>query len=189
MIDLIQIAKAATEATGGVAQAKTSGEILGTLGINWKLFVAQLINFAIILAVLWKWVFIPVAKKLQERTEKIEKSLNDADRIEKEKREFASWREEQTGKARAESLNIISKAATDAQKTKQDILQKAKEEQNKLVEQAKNQIISEKQQVLEEAKGEIAEIVTQAAEKILRRKLDDKEDKRLIEKSLSDLKR
>ncbi len=188
MIDFIQVAHAATEAMAGTTDTKEIGGILGTLGINWKLFIAQLINFGIILAVLWKWVFIPVAKKLQERTEKIEKSLNDVDRIEKEKQEFTSWRQEETNKARIESQVIISNSVTDAEKVKQDILQKAKEEQNKLVEQAKSQIASEKQRALEEAKGEMAELVTSASEKILRKKLDEKTDSELIRESIESVK-
>src|SRR5574340_228833 len=93
---LIPVAYAAEEAA---SEASNQG-LAGTLGINWKLFIAQLVNFGIILAVLWKWVFIPVAKNLAARTEKIEKSLNDADRIAREKEEFAKWREAEMTKVR-----------------------------------------------------------------------------------------
>ncbi|PIR96224.1 MAG: ATP synthase F0 subunit B [Candidatus Doudnabacteria bacterium CG10_big_fil_rev_8_21_14_0_10_42_18] len=194
---LIKTAHAATESiqhaepvVAEVAQhAAEAGDdgVLGTLGINLKLFIAQLVNFGVILLVLWKWVFNPVAKKLTERTEKIEKSLNDAGRIETEKQEFQTWREEEMSKARSEAYGVISKASSDAQIVQTEVLQKTKEEQTKLVEQAKAQIESEKNLALEQAKGELAEIVTAATEKILRKKLDDKEDDRLIKESLKSI--
>lgn len=184
MIDLnilsipIAHAQEATQSTSPVA----------VLGLNWQLFVAQLINFAVILFILWKWVFTPVAKKLQERTDKIEKAMRDANTTEKEKQEFAVWKEAEMRKTRQEASGIITAAQVDATKAKDEILKQSKEEQLKLVEQAKKQIEQEKNLQLQSAKSELADIVTQAAEKILRKKLDEKSDKELIKDSLSGIK-
>src|SRR3990167_8006954 len=127
MIDLFNIAQAAAEAT-----AESAGGI-GSLGINLKLFIAQLINFGIILLVLWKWVFTPVAKKLTERTEKIEKSLNDADRITKEKEDFGKWKETEMVRVRSQSAAIVAAAEMQAQKAKAEIEKQTKENQEKIV--------------------------------------------------------
>lgn len=178
---LIPIAHAAEEAA-------TEGGIAGTFGIDWMKFVAQLINFGIVLFILWKWVFGPVTKKLQERTDKIEKAMRDANSTEKEKQEFAVWKQQEMTKAKTEANSIINSAQSEAGKVKEDILKQAKEEQLKLVEQSKKQIEQEKAQALSSAKSELADIITTATEKILRQKLDDKKDKDLITKSLSSLK-
>ncbi|MCL5666696.1 MAG: F0F1 ATP synthase subunit B [Patescibacteria group bacterium] len=170
------------------AEEASSGGVMETLGINWKLFLAQIVNFGIILLVLWKWVFIPVAKKLQERTDKIEKSLNDAERIEKEKKEFEAWKNEQMANARKEAGSIITAAQADAGKAKEQILREAKTEQQKIVDQAKQQIEEEKTHALSQAKTEIANMVTVAAEKILRGKLNEKNDQELIKESLAQTK-
>lgn len=150
--------------------------------------MAQLVNFGIILLVLWKWAFIPVAKKLGERTDKIEKSLNDAQRIEKEKQEFHTWREQEMGKARKEASAIITSAQTEANVAKSQIMQQAKTEQEKMVKQVQEQIQTEKQQALADIKGQVADIITTAAEKILRKSLDEKADKELIKESLKSIK-
>lgn len=174
---IIPIAQAAEEAKNvGVAE---------TLGVNWMLFLAQLVNFGILLFVLWKFAFNPVAKKLQERTEKIEKSLNDAERIAKEKLEFEQWRQVEMSKARQEASSIVTSAQTEAGKAKQVILEQTKIDQQKLVDQAKAQITSEKNKALSDAKGELADLVTNATEKILRKKLDGKHDQEYIKESLS----
>jgi len=184
-INLIHIARAATEAA---AQEASSGGVIGTLGLNLKLFIAQLINFGIIVLILWKWVFNPVARKLTERTEKIEKSLNDADRINKEKQEFEAWREQEMSKARKQANEIITASQTESIKVKDQILQETKMQQEQLAKQAKQQIQMEKEKSLQSIKNDVADMVTQAAEKILRGKLDDKKDKELIKNSLDNIK-
>ncbi len=162
--------------------------VAGTLGLNAIYFIGQLVTFSIVLLVLWKFVFNPVAKKLTERTEKIEKSLNDATRIEKEKQEFAVWKNQEMTKARQEASSIVTSAQTEAGHAKQQILDQTKIDQQKLIDQAKSQIESEKSRVLSEAKGELADMVTNATEKILKKKLDGKADQELIKESLQGIK-
>lgn len=158
--------------------------IVGLFGLNWKLFLAQLVNFGIILFILWKFVFGPVIKGMQDRTSKIENALNDSDRIEKEKLEFETWKQGEMSKARTEAGQIISEAKTTAESTKQNILEQAKQEQNNLLEKAKQQLEAEKQKVVQEAKAEIANLVVSSTEKILKAKLDSKTDAKLIAESL-----
>lgn len=174
---LIPVARAAEEPAGGIA----------SLGVNLKLFIAQLINFGILLFVLWKFAFTPVSKKLSERADKIEKSLNDADRIAKEKQEFQAWREQEMSKARAEASAIVTAAQTEAGKAKQQVLSETKQQQEKLVSEAKQQIENEKTRQLSEAKSELANMITTASEKILRKKLDSKADQELIKESLKNI--
>ena len=63
-IEFISEANKAVEATGG----------LGTLGINGKIFLAQLVNFVLVLIVLWRWAFTPIVKILDKRRDQIAKS-------------------------------------------------------------------------------------------------------------------
>jgi F-type H+-transporting ATPase subunit b len=177
---------AAYAASEAAAEAKNVG-LAGTLGIDWKLFIAQLVNFGIILGILWKWVFIPVARKLEERTTKIEQSLTDADRITTEKREFETWRQQEMNKARQEASGIVTDAQNDASKARQAIVEQTKQEQQKLVDQAKQQIESQKNKALAEAKSEMANLVVLASEKILRKKLDSKTDQEYIKDSLKSI--
>ena len=169
------------------AQETSAPSGIATLGLNAKLFIAQLINFAVVLFVLWKWVFTPVAKKLTERTEKIEKAMRDAASTEKEKQEFAVWKEREMSNARKEASTIITGAQTEATKAKDQIVAKAKEEQQKVVDDAKKQIEQEKNQQLQSAKSELADIITNATEKILRSKLDKNKDQELIKDSLKNI--
>ncbi len=169
------------------AEEAAKGGVAGTLGLNLTYFIGQLITFSIVLFILWKFVFGPVAQKLQERTERVEKSMNDADRITKEKAEFEHWRQEEMNKARKEASEIVNKSQNDATKAREDILHKTKEDQQKLVDQAKQQIEQEKNQALTSAKSQLADLVINAAEKILKSKLDDKKDAELVKETLKNI--
>ncbi len=184
MIDLINIAKAASEVAAEAGAHESTGAI-GTLGLNLKYFIAQLVNFSIILFVLWKWVFTPVAKKLTERTEKIEKAMRDAEGTEKAKNEFALWKDTEMVRVRSQASAIITSAESEAVKAKDKIMQDAKTEQERAILHAREQIEQEKQTAIREVKSEMADLVTLATEKILKEKLDGNKDKELIKESLS----
>lgn len=52
-------------------------EALDSLGIDWKLFIAQVINFIVLLLVLWKFLYGPIVSMLSDRKKKIEQGLKD----------------------------------------------------------------------------------------------------------------
>ncbi len=161
--------------------------LIGMFGINWKLFLAQMINFGIVLFVLWKWVWKPVTSNMEERTKKIEESLINADRITEEKTEFEAWKETEMGKARQEATAIISEAKTQAETVKNDILEKAKLEQQALLEKGARELTQQKEQAIADAKSELADLVVGAAEKLIREKVDKKADQKLISQALKEL--
>lgn len=175
-------AHAAAEAAQETGAESAGG--IGSLGINLKLFIAQLINFGIILLVLWKWVFTPVAKKLTERTERVEKAMRDASDVEKAKNEFFTWKDTEMVRVKSQATAIITAAQSEAGKAKQQIMDEAKKEQEKVIIQAKVKIEEEKNQALREVKAQMADLVTLATERIIKEKLDSSKDKELIKESL-----
>jgi len=162
--------------------------IVGTFGINWMLFLAQLINFGIVVFVLKKFAFGPIAKKLQERSEKIEIALQDAKKIELEKEQFEQWKNEEMQKSRKEAAGILTGAEKEAEILKTETLNQTKKEQEKLVNQAKAQIEHEKTLTLQSAKTELADIITTTSEKILKEKLTGEKDQKLIKGLLGKMK-
>ena len=47
------------------------GEIAGKFGLNWPFFIAQLLNFLIVLFVLKKFAFGPIQALLEQRRQRI----------------------------------------------------------------------------------------------------------------------
>ncbi len=182
---IVKVAYAAKETTAEAENANPG--LLGTFGINWKLFIAQLINFSIVVFLLSKYVFGPISKKLSERSEKIQIALDDAKRIEEEKAEFEAWKTDAETKARQEASNIITSATTEAEMQKKQILEQTRLEQSKIVAGAKAQIADEEAKMVSSVKGEMADMITKATEKVLHEKIDPKKDSELIKKALKEI--
>jgi F-type H+-transporting ATPase subunit b len=168
------------------ADATTTAQpnVLTMLGIDWKLFLAQLVNFAIVLLVLWKWVFTPLSKKMAERTERIEKSLREADDIKKLHEDAEKERLEMVKQARFEVSGIIAAGEVSAQKIKEDIISEARSNADRIIEDTHRNIEDQKIAMLKEIRIEASELIVSATEKILLEKLDGKKDKEIIERSL-----
>lgn len=173
---------------GRTVEPITEPNFIATLGLNWKLFLAQLVNFGIVVFILWKWVFRPVVSALESRRKKIEDSVKHAEEIEKRMQESQSERENLIVQARKEAEDIGKKAQTAAESTKKEIMEHAKAESERILNQTKAAVAAEKDQMLKEVREEIATLVVGASEKIIREKLDEKKDKELISGALWGLK-
>ena len=179
-IHLINIAQAAEEAS----QEATGQSVTAILGIDWKLFVAQLINFGLVLFVLWKWVYKPLVKILNERTNKIDKSLREAQEIEKRLGETKVEQENILTKSRQEAAIILERAEKEAGEAKDKMMQEAEDKINKQLEVARQKLSEEKEKIAKEIKLEVAGLVEQALEKIVPEHLGEKADKKNIKKIL-----
>ncbi len=169
------------------AAEEASEGFVGLFGLNWPLFIAQLINFTIILFVLWKWVWDPVTKGLADRNEKIDNSLKEAERINNERAEFDTWKQGEMAKVRQEASGVLNEAKTTAETLRKQTLEQTKLEQNKLVEQTQTKLAQEKNKLVDEAKKEIAGLIIQSTEVILQEKLTTKRDQEMIDKALKQL--
>ncbi len=163
-------------------------EVLGTLGIDWKLFLAQLVNFGIVLFIFWKWVVKPLGTTLTERQKRIEAGLSNADRMDEEKKKFEEWKTAEMKKIRTESDHILRTTTDTANKIKQETIVDAQNQAKKLVEQARMSIEAEKVQSMKEVRQEVATLVVAASEKILHGKLDGKKDQEFIAETMKGMK-
>ncbi|MGE5392525.1 MAG: F0F1 ATP synthase subunit B [Candidatus Saccharibacteria bacterium] len=166
------------------AASEAKPGLLGTLGINWKLFLAQLVNFAIVLFVFWKWIVKPLGSTLMARQEKIEAGLKHAEEQEAGRKNFETWKADEMKKARTEAEHIIKTASSAAEKLKQETMSQASAQSAKLLEQTKAELAMQKETMLKEVRSEVAGLVVAASEKILKEKLSDKKDLDLIKQNL-----
>jgi F-type H+-transporting ATPase subunit b len=160
-----------SEPTGGLA----------TLGINLPVFIAQLVNFLLVLLVLWKFAYKPIVRMLDERSKKIEESVSRAKEIEQRLFAMDAEQQEVLSQAKADASRILDLARLDAEKRKHDLLESAKREVERVVVQGKEQLKTEKQQMIREAKAELIDIALIATKKILEETIDEKKSHTLAE--------
>ena len=156
--------------------------LIETFHIDVKILISQIINFAIVFAVLYYFALKPLLKNMNERSKKIEKSLSDAERIEEALKKAEEERKEILSRAKKEAGVIVEQAAMHAEVKKNEMLERAKEEIGQVINKEKEKIRTEKEQVLKELKAEVTSLVIAVTEKVLGEKVDDKIDQNLIKK-------
>lgn len=151
-----------------------------TFHIDWKIIIAQAINFVIVLFVLYFLLIKPLKKMMGERTKKIEGGLNDAkinaELLSKTKNEYA----EILSKAKIEANEIFQEGKKEAETKKALMIENAKKEVDNMIINGKKILESEKAKIIEEAKGEIVSLVVLATEKLLESHADEKFDSKTI---------
>lgn len=145
-------------------------EALANIGVDWKLLLAQVVNFGILLFVLKRYAYQPMLKMMDERTAKIERGLLDAEAAQVKLREMEEKEKAVLMEARAEAKKIL--VETDEAAKKRDALKVAETEERvkKLLADAEVKISDDRSKMLADAKGELAETVLLAVEKILKEK-------------------
>jgi len=166
-------------------QVAESVGVLGSLGIDGKIFLAQLVNVGVVMLVMWRWVYRPLLKVMDERTQKIEKGLRDAEESAALKQRAEQDKEQVILEARLKAKDIIEEARTAAQAQGEAMVSKAKAEVEKIVGQGREQLARSKSVMLEEAKHELGDLLVLAVAKVTDEKLDLKKDEELIKKSLA----
>lgn len=155
-------------------------DLIHKLGIDWKLLVAQIVNFAILLFLLKKFLYKPLINLMNNRRQKIVQGLEKAKRGEEEFQKIQELREKELAKIQKEAETIIQKAKEVGDKKQQEILKEAEEKTKKVIEEAKGRIEIEKEKMLKEVRQDIANLVVGATEKILKEKVDKNKEKEMI---------
>jgi len=162
-------------------------ELIRKLGIDWKLLLAQIVNFVILFLVLKKFLYKPLINLMNRRREKIIDGLEKAKRGEEEFAKIAELKERELAKIQKEAEGLIQKAKEIGDKKQHEILKEAEEKTKKIVEEARGRIEIEKEKMLKEVRQDIANLVVNATEKILKEKIDEKKDKELINQAIGKL--
>jgi F-type H+-transporting ATPase subunit b len=148
-------------------------EIFAKLGIDWRLLVAQGVNFAILLLLLKRFAYRPMLTFLEERAKRIEQGLDDAKEAKKTLQTMKEQEADMLHKAQAQAKQIIEEARQEGKLQGEQLHQKAKADAEAMMEQAKQSLLLEKEALMREARTEIAEVVLLATEKVLMNRLQE----------------
>lgn len=143
------------------------GEILQAFGIDGRLIVIQIFNFAILAGALWYFLYTPVLKLLAEREAKVQKGIKDAEDAAKALSEADDEKTSIIKEARTEASAIVQKGTKHAEEKQKAILDEAQEKARRQAEQSEARAEEIKAQALKASEGEIAKLAILGAEKVL----------------------
>lgn len=157
------------------------------LSPNLGLVFWTAVVFLVVLGILWKYAWGPIAEALDTREEHIDESLQRAEVALAEAKKVQSENTESRREAEQQSQRIVHEARAAAEELREEERQNTREQIRRMQEQAQKEIEREKQSALDDLRDEVAVLAIQAAEKILQENLDDTRQRRLVDEFISDL--
>ena len=164
------------EDTGGIA----------ALGIHLPSLVVYLVNFLILLGILYAFAYKPVLRMLDARQERIRESLERADRVAQEAQQARAEMERQLEQARRESQEMLEQARRMAERYREEERASARQEVEAYLARAREEIARERDAALEDLRRHFAELAVRAAERIVERSLDPSAHRDIIERVLEE---
>jgi F-type H+-transporting ATPase subunit b len=146
--------------------------IISTFHIDWKIIIAQALNFGVVFVVLYIFALKPLSKLMAERSENIKKGISDAKTNAVLLAETRAEYDAAIVKAKSEADKIFQEGKKEAENKKMSMLEEAKKEVAVVIENGKKTLEAEKVKMVEEAKKEVVNLAMLATEKLLKNKQD-----------------
>ena len=142
------------------------------LGFNLPTLVVYVVNFGILLGVLYVFAYKPLLKAMDQRTERIRESLEAADKAAEEASNAQAAVEEQLTEARREGQRLLDQAREAANRFREEEMGRARGEAESFVERAKADIQQERESALTEGRIAFGDLAITAAERVIKRTVD-----------------
>jgi len=146
--------------------------IISTFHIDWKIIIAQAVNFGVVFTVLYIFALKPLNKLMQERSEKISKGVEDAKQNEELLKACRADYDEVIKKAKNEAYVFSEKAKKEREIEKSASIENTKKEVEAIIQNGKKMMENEKVKMVEDAKKEIVSLTMLATEKLISSKKD-----------------
>lgn len=169
------------------AEGVSEGGIAGTFGVNKYMFTAQVINFCIVAAVLYKFAFKPVLKTLDERQKKIADGLQYAEEMKTRLAEAEKQHAEKLKEAATQASKIINDARDAAKAFSEKQSQEAVAKAEDIIKKAQEATALEHQQMLADLRKEVSELVVKTTEQVLNKNLSDADKSNFSEAAAKEL--
>ncbi|WP_438765505.1 F0F1 ATP synthase subunit B [Kushneria sp. TE3] len=156
------------------------------MNINLTL-IGQMIAFAIFVWFCMKYVWPPITQALNERQQRIQDGLEEADRARAELHKANEQAEETLRESREEAARILDKTRARANQMIEEARNDARAEGERMIENARSEIDSEIQQAKGELRAQVATLAIQGAERILESSIDEKKHREMVDRLAEEL--
>ena len=151
------------------------------------LMIWTIISFLITLFVLKRYAFGPIQRMIDQRRERIEQAIAEADNAREEARRLLDEHRKLIGQAKSESEEILAEARRVADAQRERVRRESDEYRARRLDETRRQIDQATVQALGEIRDEVGRLSLLAAEKVTRKALTEADQKRLIDEALAEL--
>ena len=157
---------------------------LAGLGINLPTLLAQIINFAILLGLMYLVAYKPIMRMFDERSRRIKESMEQTEFIKEQAARAEEEAQKRIEQAAKEGQEVIARAVRTGEEVKREAQQEARKEAESLIARARMEIQRERDDAIDELRREFADLTILAASKVIDRSLDKQAHRELIEQVL-----
>ena len=151
------------------------------------LMIWTIVCFLITLFVLKRFAFGPIQQAIDERRERVRRSLEEADNAREEARKLLEEHRKLISGAQTDAEEILSEARRVAEANERRMREELEADRQRRLEETRKQIDAETRRALEAIRAEVVDLSMLAASKVTRKSLDDADHRRLIEEAVGDL--
>jgi F-type H+-transporting ATPase subunit b len=174
-------------AAAAPAEAAQSGSILDSFGVKWPLFIAQLVNFFLVVFILKKFAFGPIQDMLAKRRERIAEGEEKLKRIEQQLADSEATTAAAIAKANEDAKRLIEEAKEGAQAFSEQKSQEAVAQAQQILAKAEAAAKADRDRLHAELKGEFGRLVATTASQVTGKVLSDDDQKRINDEALAKL--
>jgi F-type H+-transporting ATPase subunit b len=174
-----------TQPEGGGGQI---AEIARTFGVDWIHLGAQIVSFAILCALLYRFAYHPVLATLAERRRQIAEGLASAERMKADMVRTEQMREQVMKDAGVQANALIEDGRAAAARVQRDETAKAIAAAEQIIAKARQVTAQDHARMLAELKGEVGRLVVQTVAAVTGKVLTADDQRRLSEETVSRLK-
>jgi F-type H+-transporting ATPase subunit b len=185
-VDILAIAGGAPGALLQVLAAEAGEEGGAGLQINLFWIIVASLNFVILLVLLWTFALKPVSRMLDERRQRIETGLRDAEQARHDRDQAEAERTATLAESRREANDILNRAQRVAQEAHDAQLAETRSELERIRQQAVAEIDAEKKRAMSDLRAEVASLALEAAARVVGETMDGPRQRRLVEEFLQE---
>ena len=159
----------------------------GLTDLNFTLFWATLVLFALFAFVMAKLAWNPLLAMIEDREKGIRDSVEGAQRSNAEAQALLAQHQELLREGGRQREEIVKRAIADADQLRADLSAQARAEAEDIVRKAKEQIEREKRLAIQELRGQVADLAMDAASKIVTSSLTPDAQRKLVHEFIDEL--
>lgn len=157
------------------------------LGIEPSLFIAQLVNFAIIMILLNWLLYKPILGMLEKRKKKIEEGLELTEKMRLEWGKMDEKKARLMEDARIDALKLIDEAKKHAKGEEHVILEETRKKSDDMIEKAKLEIAELKLSMEKQIRHEAVSLAVEMTKRILGNVMSKDLQSTILKKQMKDL--
>ncbi len=164
------------------------GELLHKLGVDWRLLIAQLVNFLVLFFLLKKFLYVPVLDLLEKRRVRIADGMRDADAAKERLASVEHERKQVLVRAEGERQRMLEAAAMDVEDLRRQRLQAVGTEAEGVLNRAREEAERIRGELLADVRRELGDLVLAITKKTTAGALTQGAHDKLVEAALKELK-